>query len=101
MPEHQNEDGLRADAGVGRGDARRCCDGEAISHFQQALSVPGADRSTFEAARIRLAFGERLRRSRGKGKAREPLAAAADTFIRLGATSWAERARKELPCVMR
>ncbi|MER5771626.1 AAA family ATPase [Streptomyces sp. NPDC001985] len=71
-------------------------DDEAIAHFRQALAAPGADRWAFEAARIRLAFGERLRRTGAKGEAREPLAIAADAFDRLGAVPWAERARKEL-----
>ncbi|AZK97828.1 AAA family ATPase [Streptomyces tsukubensis] len=71
-------------------------DEEAIAHFRQALAAPGVDRWVFEAARIRLAFGERLRRTGAKGEAREPLATAADAFDRLGALPWAERARKEL-----
>ncbi|MFF0445401.1 ATP-binding protein [Streptomyces sp. NPDC004609] len=71
-------------------------DDEAIAHFRQALAAPGVDRWAFEAARIRLAFGRRLRRTGAKGEAREPLAAAADAFGRLGAVPWAEQARKEL-----
>ncbi|MEJ8662120.1 LuxR C-terminal-related transcriptional regulator [Streptomyces sp. MS1.AVA.4] len=71
-------------------------DEEAVAHFEHALSVPGADRWVFESARIRLALGERLRRTGAKGPAREPLMAALDAFSRLGAAPWAERARKEL-----
>lgn len=71
-------------------------DDEAVAHFEAALSVPGADRWVFEAARIRLALGERLRRTGAKGRARVPLAAALDAFARLGAAPWAERARAEL-----
>ncbi|MEU6009676.1 AAA family ATPase [Streptomyces sp. NPDC047453] len=71
-------------------------DDEAIAHFEQALSVPDADRWVFEAARIRLALGERLRRTGAKAQARAPLSAAADAFARLGAAPWTERARAEL-----
>ncbi|OKI54688.1 AAA family ATPase [Micromonospora sp. CB01531] len=71
-------------------------DDEAVTHFEQALSAPGADRWVFEAARIRLALGERLRRTGAKSRAREPLTAAMDALFRLGATPWAERARMEL-----
>ncbi|MGW4799410.1 LuxR C-terminal-related transcriptional regulator, partial [Nonomuraea sp. NPDC004297] len=71
-------------------------DDEAVAHFRQALDAPGVDRWSFEAARIRLALGERLRRTGAKGDAREPLAAAVDAFGRLGAVPWADRARKEL-----
>ncbi|MEW2491413.1 LuxR C-terminal-related transcriptional regulator, partial [Streptomyces sp. NPDC048411] len=71
-------------------------DDEAVAHFRQALAAPGADRWVFEAARIRLALGERLRRTNEKSSAREPLTAASEAFARLGAAPWAERARKEL-----
>ena len=50
----------------------------------------------FERARTQLAFGERLRRSKQRAEAREPLTAALDEFERLGARPWAERARAEL-----
>ena len=50
----------------------------------------------FETARTRLAYGERLRRTRRRVLAREQLRNALDTFERLGARLWAERARAEL-----
>ncbi|MFI6284551.1 AAA family ATPase [Streptomyces sp. NPDC051018] len=79
------------------GGAGLCApDDEAVVHFERALSAPDADRWVFEAARIRLALGERLRRTGAKGRARAPLTAAADVFSRLGAAPWAERARTEL-----
>ncbi|MET8824638.1 AAA family ATPase [Streptomyces sp. NPDC004610] len=71
-------------------------DDTAVAAFREALAVPDADRWVFEAARVRLAFGERLRRAGTKGEARAPLTAAAAAFERLGAVPWAERARKEL-----
>jgi len=39
-------------------------DDHATTRFEEALSVPGADQWPFDLARIQLAFGERLRRSR-------------------------------------
>ena len=50
----------------------------------------------FETARTRLAYGQRLRRARNRVLAREQLRAAVDTFERLDARPWAERARTEL-----
>jgi DNA-binding CsgD family transcriptional regulator len=50
----------------------------------------------YERARTELCYGERLRRARRRTDAREPLQAALETFERLGARGWAERAAKEL-----
>ncbi len=47
-------------------------------------------------ARTQLVLGEHLRRSRRRSDARGPLREALDTFERLGAAEWAERARQEL-----
>jgi DNA-binding NarL/FixJ family response regulator len=64
--------------------------------FEAALAVPGADRWVFESARIRLAYGERLRRAKATAKAREQLLDALDTFQRQGAEPWARHAGDEL-----
>lgn len=64
--------------------------------FEGAISLHGQTPDTFEAARTRLAFGQRLRRSRNRSLAREQLRAAADDFDRLDARPWADRARAEL-----
>jgi DNA-binding NarL/FixJ family response regulator len=64
--------------------------------FDQALSVPGSTRWPFDRARIQLAYGERLRRTKALTKAREHLTAALGTFQRLGAQPWAVRASNEL-----
>jgi DNA-binding CsgD family transcriptional regulator len=64
--------------------------------FERAISLHEQTPDAFEAARTRLAFGQRLRRSRNKVLAREQLRAAADDFDRLGARPWADRARAEL-----
>ncbi len=50
----------------------------------------------FEQARTQLCFGERLRRSKQKASGREQLEASLETFVRIGAESWADRARSEL-----
>ncbi|MBP2477773.1 DNA-binding CsgD family transcriptional regulator [Crossiella equi] len=49
-----------------------------------------------ERGRVRLAFGEWLRRQRRAAESRTHLRAAAETFTALGVTGWAERARREL-----
>ncbi|MER7273426.1 LuxR family transcriptional regulator [Dactylosporangium sp. NPDC000244] len=59
-----------------------------------SLDVPGG--FPWEAARTRLAIGERLRRERRKTEARTHLRAAAELFDRLGAAPWSARARFEL-----
>nr|WSY48996.1 AAA family ATPase [Streptomyces sp. NBC_00886] len=71
-------------------------DHEAIDLFEEALAVPGTDRWPFELARVRLAYGERLRRVKSTTEARTRLADAIDTFERLGARPWAARAGNEL-----
>ena len=64
--------------------------------FEGAISLHGQTPDAFEAARTRLAFGQRLRRSRNRVAAREQLRTAVDDFDSLGALPWAERARAEL-----
>ncbi|MFI5896356.1 LuxR C-terminal-related transcriptional regulator [Actinoplanes sp. NPDC051513] len=55
-----------------------------------------AEAGTFHRARLELAHGSQLRRQRRARDARPVLARALDTFTRLGAARWAERARTEL-----
>ncbi|GID33412.1 helix-turn-helix transcriptional regulator [Paractinoplanes brasiliensis] len=69
---------------------------EAEALFVRALSVPGADDLEWDQARVRLLFGERLRRARAVTQARAPLEAALAAFERMGATPWAARAAREL-----
>lgn len=64
--------------------------------FDQALAVHAQTPDAFQIARTRLAYGERLRRSRQRIRARELLRAAFETFERLDARPWAERAQSEL-----
>jgi DNA-binding CsgD family transcriptional regulator len=63
------------------------------AEFERALA---AHETPFEAARTRLARGERRRRAGRRVEARESLRAALETFERLGARPWAERAHGEL-----
>jgi hypothetical protein len=71
-------------------------DSDDIALFEAALATPGAGRWPFDLARVQLAYGERLRRARSVASARTHLGAALDTFQRLGAQPWADRARHEL-----
>ncbi len=64
--------------------------------FEEALCHHARSPDAFEFARTRLAYGERLRRARSRVLAREQLRAALETFERLDARPWAERARTEL-----
>ncbi|WLW58737.1 ATP-binding protein [Streptomyces sp. YU58] len=71
-------------------------DAEAARLFAKALATPDAERWPFALARVRLAHGEWLRRSRALSSSKAPLTAALETFQRLESSAWAERARKEL-----
>jgi ATP/maltotriose-dependent transcriptional regulator MalT len=82
---------------VAAGCAAMVADGEeADAGFQRALATPGAERWPFDRARIQLAYGEQLRRTRRTATARTQLRAALETFERLGARPWARRAAEEL-----
>jgi DNA-binding CsgD family transcriptional regulator len=63
--------------------------------FEAALSLPHAARWPWEHARIQLAYGQWLRRTRDH-HARRYLSSALETFDRLGAQAMAQRARNEL-----
>jgi tetratricopeptide (TPR) repeat protein len=71
----------------GGSEARLC--------FQAALDAGGVPRP-FAHARVQLHYGTWLRRCRRFAEARSHLRAALDTFRRLEASSWAERAWTEL-----
>jgi DNA-binding NarL/FixJ family response regulator len=66
------------------------------SAFARAIELERAGSLPFELARSELCWGERLRRSRRRGAAREHLRHALSIFERLGARGFAERARTEL-----
>ncbi|HEX6246698.1 MAG TPA: BREX system ATP-binding domain-containing protein [Nocardioidaceae bacterium] len=67
---------------------------EAASAFERSLATVGVDR--FEAARTRLLYGMRLRRTGLRVDARTQLTAARREFAAMDLTFWAERAAQEL-----
>ncbi|TCO19737.1 regulatory LuxR family protein [Kribbella steppae] len=69
---------------------------EAGPLFEAALELPEADRWPWEHARIHLAYGRWLRRTRDTGRARLHIRAALETFERIGAAAMAQQARSEL-----
>ena len=69
---------------------------EAGAYFDKGLSGSAGGQWPFERAQLRLDHGEWLRRSRRINDAKPVLTQALDTFRRLGARSWAQRAEAEL-----
>ena len=64
--------------------------------FEAALGLPGVREWPFDLARIRLAYGEQLRRAHATAAARIELTAAHDAFEQLGAKPWTDRTAAEL-----
>ena len=64
--------------------------------YETALAFPQGQDWPFEHARIRLAHGEWLRRARAGSRAVTELQLAKETFVRLGAGPWTQRASNEL-----
>ena len=64
--------------------------------FETALATPRADQWPFDLARVRLLYGEWLRRERSTAEARAQLSPALNTFRQLGALPWQARAGNEL-----
>jgi DNA-binding CsgD family transcriptional regulator len=64
--------------------------------FRTALALHEEDSRPFDEARTQLLYGEWLRRDKRKADARAQLRVALETFERIGAAPWAERARTEL-----
>lgn len=82
---------------VGASEAVAARDDEsAIRRFVDTLAIPGIDRLPFDLARVRLLYGERLRRARATTASREQLSAAFEAFERLGAMPWMHRCAIEL-----
>jgi len=69
---------------------------EAGDRYREALAVRGAEQFPFERARVQLAYGEHLRRTRAPSASRLQLTAALETFERLGARPWIARTEHEL-----
>jgi DNA-binding CsgD family transcriptional regulator len=68
----------------------------ATGEFEAALELHTQANQPMDQARTQLLAGEHLRRARRRVDARRHLRAAAQTFTRLGADTWAERAHAEL-----
>lgn len=68
----------------------------AASQFAEALRLHAGQNRPFDRARTELLYGEALRRARRRLEARAHLRAALETFGRLGAVPWEERAGREL-----
>jgi len=71
-------------------------DEEFAGHLEAAVTRPEARRWPVDLARAQLMYGERLRRVHATTEARTHLAAAHETFRRLGAQPWVARAEQEL-----
>jgi DNA-binding CsgD family transcriptional regulator len=81
---------------VGGSAAMAATDDSAVQLFETALGLPGIQRWQFDLARVRLAYGECLRRRRAIKEARLQLNAAREIFERLGARPWIDRTTAEL-----
>jgi hypothetical protein len=68
----------------------------ATAEFETALELHTLTNRPTDQARTQLLAGEHLRRARRRADARQHLRAAVETFARLDAAAWAERARAEL-----
>ncbi|MGK9462979.1 helix-turn-helix transcriptional regulator [Streptomyces sp. G6] len=86
----------RLSALLDRGRALLAEPEHAEQYFQAALADDTGEQWPFERAQTRLDYGEWLRRQRRIAEARPLLIAALDTFRRLGARPWIERAKAEL-----
>ncbi|MFN8216142.1 MAG: LuxR C-terminal-related transcriptional regulator [Solirubrobacterales bacterium] len=94
-------EGARSGGAWARAAVERCRgllgpEEELDERLRRALAAHAEPAMPFEAARTRLALGERLRRARRRADARRPLAEARDAFAAMGARSWAARAAREL-----
>ncbi|GAA3170370.1 AAA family ATPase [Nonomuraea salmonea] len=87
---------VRVRALLDRGRALLAEPDHAEPYFLAALADDAGEQWPFERAQTRLDYGEWLRRRRRIAEARPLLTAALETFRRLGARPWAERAEAEL-----
>lgn len=86
----------RALGSLARSRALLAAETEAEQFFQEALEQFGRTRQAMHVARTQLLYGEWLRRHRAAKHAREQLRAAHISLQHMGATGFAERARREL-----
>ncbi|OON27968.1 MULTISPECIES: AAA family ATPase [unclassified Micromonospora] len=71
-------------------------DDESVTRVEALLVEPVTRRWLFDGTRVRLALGERLRRTRSPVEARPHLLAARDGFAALAAEPWLDRVEGEL-----
>jgi DNA-binding CsgD family transcriptional regulator len=69
---------------------------DAAKFYQESVELLQQSRLALEQARVRLLFGEWLRRRKRRSEARKQLRAAYESFAAFGAMPYAERARLEL-----
>ncbi|MFD7319777.1 AAA family ATPase [Streptomyces sp. NPDC059875] len=74
-------------------------DAGAEEFYERALAAHEGDGRPFEQARTRLLYGEWLRRAKRRAAAQEALTVALESFERMPAAAWADRARTELRAV--
>lgn len=80
-------------------DARRLAGdllADDVASARALVARAGAEAQAFEAARLRLAAGAKLRRAGERRESRSQLRRAGDAFATLGATPWVERVTEEL-----
>jgi DNA-binding CsgD family transcriptional regulator len=89
-----------ADSGWARGISARSQallqESDVDGLYLTAIEELAKDRVMVEVARTHLLYGEHLRRTRRRARAREELRTAHEMFDRMGARAFAERARREL-----
>ena len=89
----------QAAAPNGRSGSRRAAAGWSATtspRYRESIERLARSRAAVELARSRLVYGEWLRRENRRTEAREQLRAAHESFSRMGAEAFAERARREL-----
>ncbi|WP_062387001.1 helix-turn-helix transcriptional regulator [Demequina iriomotensis] len=92
-------DGAWLRAMVLRGEALLADADRAEGLHQESLALLGAEGDVGDRARGQLLYGEWLRRSRRRNDARLALRAAHAGFVEVGATAFADRARRELAAI--
>ncbi|MEU7982633.1 AAA family ATPase [Micromonospora sp. NPDC049081] len=71
-------------------------DDESVTRVEALLADAATRRWLYDGSRVRLALGERLRRTRSPAEARPHLLAARDGFAALAAEPWLDRVEREL-----
>ncbi|MEO3802971.1 AAA family ATPase [Nonomuraea sp. B1E8] len=69
---------------------------DGAAHYAESLRLHALADAPLEQARTELLLGEQLRRDRRRSQAQQHLRGAAETFRRIGAIAWADRALGEL-----